>query len=40
MLDFFALSLFLIKFGLEFTSHTVVTVLSFFQIESNLVHIS
>jgi hypothetical protein len=39
MLDFFALCLLLIKFGLKLTRHSVVAVLSFFEIESNLVDI-
>ena len=39
MFNFFAFSLLLIKFGLEFAGHTVVAVLGFFEIKSNLVDI-
>ena len=37
--NFFALSLFFVKFSLELASHAVVAILGFFKIETNLVNI-
>ena len=39
MFNFFAFSLLLIKFGLEFAGHTVVAVLGFFEVKPNLMNI-
>lgn len=40
VLDFFALGLFFIEFGLEFRSHPVVTFLGLLQIETDLMDVS
>jgi hypothetical protein len=40
MLDFLTLSLLLIELGLEFGSHSVVTLLGFFEVEADLMDVS
>lgn len=39
VLDFFAFSLLFIKFGLKLARHSVVSILSFFEVETDLVNI-
>jgi len=40
MLDLFALSLLLVKLGLKFRGHSVVTLLGLFEVKSNLMDVS